>query len=154
MAISYDLPHSGAVFISVADRDKRAIVSIARDFARLGFDVVSTGGTAKTLAASGVACTRVKKVSEGHPNIADMIADGTVKLMINTPFGHGARGDGYKLRLSDAFEISGITPRIGMDNLDSISFSLLTVSSKKYLITIMIITITAPIKKPTSANLI
>ena len=100
MAISYDLPHSGAVFISVADRDKRAIVSIARDFARLGFDVVSTGGTAKTLAASGVACTRVKKVSEGHPNIADMIADGTVKLMINTPFGHGARGDGYKLRLS------------------------------------------------------
>ncbi|MDO4891372.1 MAG: carbamoyl-phosphate synthase large subunit, partial [Coriobacteriaceae bacterium] len=99
LAISYDLPHAGSVFISVADRDKRAIVSIARDFARLGFDVVSTGGTAKALAASGVPCRNVKKVSEGHPNIADMIADGEVKLMVNTPFGHGSRGDGYKLRL-------------------------------------------------------
>ena len=100
LAISYELPESGAVFISVADRDKRSIAAIARDFARLGFDVVSTGGTAKTLSASGVACKRVKKVSEGHPNIADMIADGEVKLMINTPFGHGPRGDGYVLRLA------------------------------------------------------
>jgi carbamoyl-phosphate synthase large subunit len=100
LAVSYKLPETGAVFVSVADRDKRAIVSIARDFARMGFDVVSTGGTAKTLAASGVTCRKVKKISEGHPNIADMIAAGDVKLMINTPFGHGARGDGYKLRLS------------------------------------------------------
>ena len=100
MAISYELPQSGAVFVSVADRDKRSIASIARDFARLGFDIVSTGGTAKTLAASGVACRKVKKVSEGHPNVADMIADGEVKLMINTPHGHAARGDGYELRLA------------------------------------------------------
>jgi len=100
LAVSYKLPETGAVFVSVADRDKRAIVSIARDFARMGFDVVSTGGTAKTLAASGVTCRKVKKISEGHTNIADMIAAGDVKQMINTPFGHGARGDGYKLRLS------------------------------------------------------
>ena len=100
LAISYELPTSGAVFISVADRDKRSIAAIARDFARLGFDVVSTGGTAKTLAASGVTCRKVKKISEGHPNVADMIADGEVKLMINTPFGHGARGDGHILRLA------------------------------------------------------
>lgn len=100
MAISYDFPTSGAVFISVADRDKRSISSIARDFARLGFDVVSTGGTAKTLAASGVPCRKVNKVSEEHPNIADMIADGEIKLMINTPFGHVPRGDGYVLRLA------------------------------------------------------
>ena len=100
LAISYELPTSGAVFISVADRDKRSIAAIARDFAHLGFDVVSTGGTAKTLAASGVPCRRVNKVSEGHPNIADMIADGEVVLMINTPFGHGSRGDGHVLRLA------------------------------------------------------
>ena len=99
LAISYDLPLSGSVLISVADRDKRAIMSIARNFARLGFNVVSTGGTAKTLTASGVPCRKVKKVSEGHPNIADMISDGEVQLMVNTPFGHGSRGDGYKLRL-------------------------------------------------------
>ena len=42
----------------------------------------------------------MRKVSEGHPNIADMIADGEVQLMINTPFGHGSRGDGYTLRLA------------------------------------------------------
>ncbi len=100
LAISYELPQSGAVFVSVADRDKRSIVSIARDFARLGFEIVSTGGTAKTLVASGVPCRTVKKISEGHPNIADMIADGEVKLMVNTPFGHGSRGDGYQLRLA------------------------------------------------------
>ncbi|MDO4400101.1 MAG: carbamoyl-phosphate synthase large subunit [Coriobacteriia bacterium] len=100
LAISYELPQSGAVFVSVADRDKRSIVSIARDFARMGFEVVSTGGTAKTLAASGVPCRTVKKVSEGHPNIADMIASGEVNLMVNTPFGHGSRGDGYALRLA------------------------------------------------------
>ncbi len=100
LAISYDLPQSGSVFISVADRDKRAIISIARDFARLGFDVVSTGGTAKTLAASGIPCKRVNKVSEGSPNIVDMITNGEVNLMINTPYGHGSRGDGYKLRLA------------------------------------------------------
>ena len=100
LAISYELPDSGAVFISVADRDKRSIASIARVFERLGFDVVSTGGTAKTLSASGVACRKVNKVSEPRPNIADMIASGEVKLMINTPFGHGSRGDGYALRLA------------------------------------------------------
>ena len=100
LAISYELPRSGDVFISVADRDKRSIAAIARDFARLGFEVVSTGGTAKTLSASGVACKKVKKISEGHPNILDMISDGEVKLMINTPFGHGPRGDGYVLRLA------------------------------------------------------
>ena len=100
LAVSYDLPSSGGVFISVADRDKRSIAAIARDFARLGFNVVSTGGTAKTLAASGVPCRKVNKVSEDHPNIADLIADGEIQLIINTPFGHGPRGDGYELRLA------------------------------------------------------
>ena len=100
IGVSYELPHSGSVFISVADRDKRSIAAIARDFSRLGFDVVSTGGTAKTLAASGVPCRKVNKVSEEHPNIADMIADGQIQLMINTPFGHKPRGDGYVLRLA------------------------------------------------------
>ncbi len=100
LAISYELPRSGGVFISVADRDKRSIAAIARDFARLGFNVISTGGTAKTLNASGVPCQKVKKISEGHPNVADMIADGDIVLMVNTPYGHGSRGDGYELRLA------------------------------------------------------
>ena len=100
LAISYELPEESAVFISVADRDKRSVAAIARDFARLGFTVVSTGGTAKALAACGVSCKKVNKVREGHPNIEDMILNGEVKLMVNTPFGHGSRGDGYRLRLA------------------------------------------------------
>jgi len=100
LAVSYELPRSGGVFISVADRDKRSISAIARDFARLGFDVISTGGTAKTLTASGIACQRVNKVSEGHPSVVDLIVEGKIVLMINTPFGHGSRGDGHELRLA------------------------------------------------------
>ncbi|MBR2835691.1 MAG: carbamoyl-phosphate synthase large subunit [Coriobacteriales bacterium] len=100
LAISYGLPLSGNVFISVADRDKRSIVSIARDFVHLGFTLVSTSGTAKTLKACGVPCKVIRKINEGHPNIVDMISQGEIQLIVNTPFGHGARADGYELRLA------------------------------------------------------
>ncbi|WP_080797305.1 carbamoyl-phosphate synthase large subunit [Arabiibacter massiliensis] len=99
LAISYALPEGGTVFISVCDRDKRAIVSIARDVVRLGFRLVATGGTARALRAAGVECEEVKKIHEGEPNVRDMIAGGEVSLMINTPFGHATRADGYELRL-------------------------------------------------------
>ena len=98
LAISYKLPEGGTVFISVCDRDKRAIVSIARDFARLGFHIVATGGTARTLQAAGVECDVVKKIHEGEPNVRDLISSGEVSLLVNTPFGHATRADGYELR--------------------------------------------------------
>ena len=99
LAISYALPEGGTVFISVCDRDKRSIVSIARDIVRLGFHVVATAGTARTLRAAGVDCEEVKKIHEGEPNVCDMIANGDIALMVNTPFGHATRADGYELRL-------------------------------------------------------
>ena len=99
LAISYALPEGGTVFISVCDRDKRSIVSIARDIVRLGFKVVATGGTARALRAAGVECEEVKKIHEGEPNVSDLIANGEISLMINTPFGHATRADGYELRL-------------------------------------------------------
>lgn len=99
LAISYALPEGGTVFISVCDRDKRAIVPLARDIVRLGFRLVATDGTARALRASGIACEPVPKIHEGVPNVRDMIAAGDVSLMINTPFGGGARSDGYELRL-------------------------------------------------------
>lgn len=98
-AISYALPAGGTVFISVCDRDKREIVSIARDIVRLGFKVVATAGTARALRAAGVESEEVKKIHEGEPNVRDMIANGDISLMINTPFGHATRADGYELRL-------------------------------------------------------
>ncbi|WP_139652953.1 carbamoyl-phosphate synthase large subunit [Raoultibacter phocaeensis] len=99
LAISYALPEGGTVFVSVCDRDKRAIVSIARDVVRLGFKVVATAGTARALRAAGVECEEVKKIHEGEPNVSDLIANGDISLMINTPFGHATRADGYELRL-------------------------------------------------------
>ncbi|MBO4364802.1 MAG: carbamoyl phosphate synthase large subunit, partial [Eggerthellaceae bacterium] len=100
LAVGYPLPATGTVFISVADRDKRSIVSIARDFERLGFSIASTAGTAKALKACDVACDVVRKFSEEGPHIGTMIAEGKIDLMITTPFGHGSRGDGYELRLA------------------------------------------------------
>lgn len=100
LAISYALPEGGTVFISVCDRDKRAVVSIARDIVRLGFHVVATAGTARALRAAGVDCQEVRKVREGGKNnVRDLIAAGKISLMINTPFGHATRADGYELRL-------------------------------------------------------
>ena len=98
LAISYKLPEGGTVFISVCDRDKRAIVSIARDIVRLGFHIVATDGTARALRAAGVDCKPVKKIHEGAPNVRDMLVNGEIALMINTPFGHETRNDGYELR--------------------------------------------------------
>lgn len=100
LAISYELPtpDSGKVFISVNDRDKRNILSLARILRYLGFEICSTEGTARVLAGGNVSCEVVRKFSEAHPNIGDMIAGGEIAFMINTPFGQEARGDGYRLR--------------------------------------------------------
>ncbi len=92
-------PRAARCSSAVCDRDKRAIVPIARDIARLGFRIVATGGTARTLRAAGVECEQVRKIHEGEGNVRDMIAAGDIALMINTPFGHATRADGYELRL-------------------------------------------------------
>ena len=98
LAISYSLPTSGKVFISVCDRDKRHILAIARGLKNLGYEIVSTSGTARVLAGGNVPVQVVGKVSDPSPNIGDMVAAGEIQLLINTPSGSDARGDGYKLR--------------------------------------------------------
>ena len=97
-AIDYDLPTSGTVFMSVCDRDKRNIFSIAREIERMGFDIIATSGTARALKAVGVKCEEVKKISEGSPNVTDRIANGEISFVVNTPFGEKSRGDGYEIR--------------------------------------------------------
>ncbi|MGI6216086.1 MAG: carbamoyl-phosphate synthase large subunit [Coriobacteriales bacterium] len=105
LAIDYSLPTSGRVFISVCDRDKRNIVNVAHDLYKLGFEIVSTSGTAKALEASGLPVTEVHKYHEARPNIGDEIANGKINLIINTPFGQRTRSDGYLLR-ADAVRYS------------------------------------------------
>ena len=82
-----DLPTRGVVFISVNERDKRNIVSIAREFAQLGFQIVATRGTAETLREAGLEVENAYKVNEGRPNIIDMIKSDKIGLIVNTPLG-------------------------------------------------------------------
>ena len=92
------LPETGTVFVSVANRDKRAIVFPVKRLLDLGFDIVATEGTADLLQRAGIDAGVVGKVSHGNREIIDLIADGTVTLVLNTPFGKGTRGDGYEIR--------------------------------------------------------
>jgi carbamoyl-phosphate synthase large subunit len=97
------LPTSGTVFISVANRDKRAIVYPAKRLADLGFRLLATRGTAGVLRRAGIAVTSVEKVSEaesagGTRSIVDLIRAGEVDMVVNTPFGRGPRTDGWLIR--------------------------------------------------------
>jgi len=93
------LPTSGRVFVSVANRDKRAVVFPVKRLADLGFEVLATSGTAEVLRRNGIDCTVVRKHFEGKQNIVDLIKDGEVEMVINTPYGNpGPRVDGYEIR--------------------------------------------------------
>ena len=96
------LPHEGTVFVSVANRDKRAILYPAKRLLDMGFHLLATRGTAGVLERAGIPVTRVGKVSEGGSNVADLIRRGEVDLVINTPFGRAPRTDGYYIRTAAA----------------------------------------------------
>ena len=96
------LPLAGSVFVSVANRDKRAIVFPAKRLADLGFRLLATAGTAGVLERAGITVERVAKVSEGPDNIVELIRDGQVDLVINTPFGRAPRSDGSAIRTASA----------------------------------------------------
>ena len=94
------LPSSGKAFISVRDADKGRILKVAKALVDLGFEVVSTRGTTKVLQAAGIPCTLVKKVTEGRPNILDMIKNDQISFIINTTEGEQAIEDSYTIRVS------------------------------------------------------
>lgn len=101
-AANNPLPTAGKVFVSVANRDKRSFVMPVKHLADLGFEIVSTGGTADVLRRNGIQATVVRKVregtAEGESNIVDLITDGSIDMILNTPSGGDARGDGYEIR--------------------------------------------------------
>jgi carbamoyl-phosphate synthase large subunit len=81
------IPTKGKVFLSVKDTDKPKIVGVASQLIELGFSIVATSGTARVLQESGIKSESVFKVGEGRPSIEDLIKNGDVQLVINTPFG-------------------------------------------------------------------
>jgi carbamoyl-phosphate synthase large subunit len=94
------LPANGTAFLSVRDEDKGVVVPVAQALAGLGFGLLATAGTARTLAAAGLAVEYVRKVTEEGqgPSVVDLVRRGRCDLVINTPQGSGARTDGYRIR--------------------------------------------------------
>jgi carbamoyl-phosphate synthase large subunit len=92
------LPTEGAIFITVNDSDKRGVTPIARRFHELGFRLVATTGTAKYLTARGIPTQSVLKIHEGRPNGLDLMLNGEIKLLINTPLGKESQRDDYTMR--------------------------------------------------------
>ena len=95
------LPTSGTAFLSVNDADKPSLAPIAAALAGLGFDLVATDGTARTLRAAGLDVAEIAKVAdadESEQTVVDLVRDGRCDLIVNTPQGSGARADGYRIR--------------------------------------------------------
>ncbi len=100
LAVGGTLPMSGKVFVSVRDADKPHAASIAEDLCSMGFEVLSTEGTAAFLATRGIHVEVMPKVQEGlRPNILDHLKNGQIGLIINTPTGRGPRLDESKMRM-------------------------------------------------------
>jgi carbamoyl-phosphate synthase large subunit len=102
-AFSGGLPTSGRAFVSVANRDKRAMIFPIKRLADLGFEIVATGGTAEVLRRNGLKVTSIRKHYEGagpngEPTTVEAILAGDIQLVVNTPFGVGPRLDGYEIR--------------------------------------------------------
>ena len=98
LAADNELPLSGAIFITVIDSDKATVAPIARRFHEMGFTLYATDGTARYLQGLGIPTQSVRKYHEGRPHGVDLMLNGEVQLLINTPLGKHAQYDDYVLR--------------------------------------------------------
>ncbi|HEY2567939.1 MAG TPA: carbamoyl-phosphate synthase large subunit [Candidatus Udaeobacter sp.] len=98
MAAPPPLPKEGKVFVSVKDTDKEAVIPVAREFVKLGFEIISTSGTAEALRKAKIKVTKVFKIHEGRPNVLDRIKNGDINFIINTPSGKIPREHEVEIR--------------------------------------------------------
>ena len=92
------LPLSGTVLISVSRKDKPEVKALAEAFHKAGFSIIATAGTAALIREAGIPVEQVKKLSEGRPNILDLITNGKIQLIVNTPVGKDSANDDSYLR--------------------------------------------------------
>jgi carbamoyl-phosphate synthase large subunit len=92
------LPARGTVFLSLRDDDKRSVTFMAKKLVELGYDLIATRGTARFLRLSGVPCREVFKVHEGRPNAVDLIENGEIQWVVNTPLGRASKYDEKAIR--------------------------------------------------------
>jgi carbamoyl-phosphate synthase large subunit len=98
MAAQPPLPVGGNIFISVKDSQKPDVVALAKEFSELGFKIYATAGTAAAIKADGTPVKKLYKLAEGRPNVLDMIKNGDISFIINTPAGKTPREDEVKIR--------------------------------------------------------
>ncbi len=113
MAANSSLPLEGSVFISVNDSDKKEVADLAAEFSRLGFEIVSTAGTASVLRDAGLEVREIFKVSEGRPNAMDLLLNKEIHLVINTPSGQTPRSDEVKIRTTSVYSGVPIITTLG-----------------------------------------
>jgi carbamoyl-phosphate synthase large subunit len=108
------LPLQGSVFISVSDRDKTAVVKVAKELAELGFSLLATTGTQQYLQDQGLPVEKVLKLHEGRPHVIDAIKNRQIQLIINTPTGIEAQQDGQRIRRTAlAYKVPLVTTLAG-----------------------------------------
>src|SRR5258706_9236943 len=100
MAAQPPLALSGKIFLSVRDGDKAPLVPVAELFKKMGFDICATQGTAKHLGDQGIPVQVLLKISEGRPNVLDLLKNDEITLIINTPSTKTHREDEKKIRLT------------------------------------------------------
>jgi carbamoyl-phosphate synthase large subunit len=98
LAAGQRLPGRGSVFVSLQNKDKRPMIFIVKTLCELGFHICATDGTARMLQINGITVERIRKVSEGHPNVVDLMKQGKVELIINTPSSRSPRKDEVTIR--------------------------------------------------------
>jgi carbamoyl-phosphate synthase large subunit len=99
VAAGNTIPADGNVFISVRDSDKPSVLPLARQLAQMGFDIYATRGTSTMLRRNGIASRALFRISEGNPNVLDMIDEKEMAWIINTPsVGHEPRADEQRMR--------------------------------------------------------
>ncbi|MDP2940904.1 MAG: carbamoyl-phosphate synthase large subunit [Candidatus Omnitrophota bacterium] len=98
IAAGQKVPRKGNVFISVRDRDKKAVIPVAKKLRELRFNLYATAGTAEALKQNGIQVTVMPKIAEGRPNCIDLMKDGKIQMVINTPSGRIPREDEVKIR--------------------------------------------------------
>jgi len=113
MAASSSLPLSGRVFISVSDTHKNAVIDLAKRFTELGFELISTSGTATAFKEAGLEVQSIYKLAEGRPNALDLLKNNEIQLVINTPDGQVPRADEIKIRTTAVYSNTPIITTIG-----------------------------------------
>jgi carbamoyl-phosphate synthase large subunit len=109
-AAQQTLPSGGTVLITVSEKDRPAVLEVAKEFGRLGFKIKATNGTHRFLAEHGIASEHILKMHEGRPNIVDGIKNKEIQLVINTPSGKlSIYDDSYIRKTAIKFKIPYIT---------------------------------------------